>query len=230
MPESDRTSAAPDSRHMAVVVAAFRCDAGTASDIAARLAIVRRSPRQVVLAVGETGSDAWLILIGEAHAVLYSAAGHLVLLHRLLPGDLFGEPIGLPAAAEGVQVVAVGPVEAGRFRAIDFLMLMERHHCVAQAVVRTLSGRLDETTRRMIAGATLSAAGRVHGELLRLARLADGRCIRPAPVLSELALAVQSTRETVSRAINALERSGIITRSAEALEIVAPHRLEELVY
>ncbi len=183
-----------------------------------------------MVAIGETGDDAWLMLIGEAHAVLYSAAGHLVLLHRLFPGDLFGGTIGLPAPADGSHVVAVGQVEAGRFRALDFVLLMERHRCVAQAVLRTLSGRLDETTRRMVATATLSAAGRVHAELLRLARSDDGRHIRPAPVLAELALAVQSTRETVSRAINALERAGIIVRSDESLEIVAPHRLEELVY
>jgi len=49
-------------------------------------------------------------------------------------------------------------------------------------------------------------------------------------VLAEMALAIQSTRETVSRTINALERAGIIRRSPEDLVIIAPHRLEELVY
>ena len=71
--------------------------------------------------------------------------------------------------------------------------------------------------------------GRVHAELLRLARLADGRVIRPAPVLAKLAVRVQSTRETVSRTINALERRGIIRRERDALVIVAPHRLEEMI-
>jgi CRP-like cAMP-binding protein len=230
VPDAALSRTAPDSHHIAVVAAAFRCNTATAEDVAARLVTTKRRAREVVIAIGETGDDAWLMLIGEANAVLYSAAGHLVLLHRLLPGDLFGAPIGLPAPADGAHVVAVGQVEAGRFRALDFVLLMERHRCVAQTVVRTLCGRLDETTRRMVAAATLSAAGRVHAELLRLARLGDGHRIRPAPVLAELALAVQSTRETVSRTINALERSGIITRSSDALEVVAPHRLEELVY
>jgi CRP/FNR family transcriptional regulator, cyclic AMP receptor protein len=225
-----RSRLAPDSRHVAVVAAAFACDTAVADHIAAKLAIVQHRPRETIIALGEGCDDAWLLLVGEADAVLYSAAGHLILLHRLLPGDLFGEPIGLPASADGARVIAAAPVEAGRLRALEFIMLMERYHCVAQAVVQTLSRRLEETTRRMVTAATLSAAGRVHAELLRLARHGAGRSIRPAPVLSELALAVQSTRETVSRAINALERSGIIRRTSEELEIVAPHRLEELVY
>jgi len=40
---------------------------------------------------------------------------------------------------------------------------------------------------------------------------------------------VHSTRETVSRTINTLERRGIIHREDDALVIVAPHRLEEMV-
>ncbi len=90
--------------------------------------------------------------------------------------------------------------------------------------------RLRETTGRMVERTTLSATGRIHAELLRLARdSTDGRSIRPAPVLAALAVRVLSTRETVSRAINALERRGIIRRDPDRLTIVAPHRLEEMV-
>jgi len=63
-----------------------------------------------------------------------------------------------------------------------------------------------------------------------MAQMGDGRSIRPAPVLSALALRVQSTRETVSRAVNALERRGIIRRDADGLTIVAPQRLQELIF
>jgi DNA-binding GntR family transcriptional regulator len=69
----------------------------------------------------------------------------------------------------------------------------------------------------------------VHAELLRQAREATDLTIRPAPILSELAVRVGSTRETVSRAVNALERRGIIRREAGALVVVSPRLLEELV-
>jgi DNA-binding MarR family transcriptional regulator len=77
--------------------------------------------------------------------------------------------------------------------------------------------------------AALSAVARVYAELLREARRAPDLRISPAPVLSELALRVSTTRETASRAVNALERRGIIHRDTVSLTIVAPRALEELI-
>ena len=54
--------------------------------------------------------------------------------------------------------------------------------------------------------------------------------ISPPPVLSQIAMHVQSTRETVSRTIGMLQKRGIIRRDEGGLMIVAEHRLEELVY
>jgi CRP/FNR family transcriptional regulator, cyclic AMP receptor protein len=216
--------------HVAIIGGCFGCDTPTARSIADQARHFRYAPRDTIVTLGDTAQDAWIMLVGESHAVLFSAAGQLVLIHRFGPGDLFGAATGVPAITEGTQVVAVQPTDVGRFRALDFIMLVERHGCVAATVMNALTRRLSETTRRMIEASTLSATGRVHAELLRQARAADGRTIRPAPVLAEMALTVQSTRETVSRAINALERAGIIQRSPEALVIIAPHRLEELVY
>ena len=97
------------------------------------------------------------------------------------------------------------------------------------AVSRLLLKQLRKATDKLLDRATLSAQGRVHAELLRLARLGDGHTLRPPPVLSALAIRVQTTRETASRAVAALERRGIVRRDGVALIIVAPHRLEELV-
>ena len=77
--------------------------------------------------------------------------------------------------------------------------------------------------------AAVSAVGRVYAELLRLARASPGLVIRPAPVLSELAVRVSTTRETASRAVSALERRGLIRRDPGSLTVVAPQRLEELI-
>src|SRR5690606_18270042 len=96
--------------------------------------------------------------------------------------------------------------------AADFVLLVERHGVLGLVLVRSLMRQLRATSARMIDRTTLSAPGRVHAELLRLAREGDGRTIRPAPVLAALAVRVQSTRETVSRTVSALERRGIVRR------------------
>lgn len=214
--------------HIAALTACFGCDAETARGIAALARHDHHPARTPILGVGDDCDDGWVMLLGEAHAFVYSAAGQLVLIHRFADADLFGPATGLPAASQEAEIVAVQPCDVGRFRGVDFVLLTERHACVANAVTRALVRRLRETTMRMVEASTLSANGRVHAELLRQAGAAHA--IRPAPVLAELALVIQSTRETVSRAINALERAGIIRRTPEELTIVAPHRLEELVY
>jgi DNA-binding IclR family transcriptional regulator len=78
----------------------------------------------------------------------------------------------------------------------------------------------------MFERSALTARGRVCAELLRLALEAKDHTIRPAPVIAELALRAATTRETASRTVNGLERRGIIRRDADALVVIAPHRLE----
>ena len=92
-----------------------------------------------------------------------------------------------------------------------------------------LVARLARASRRLAEGATLSATGRIYAELLRQARAGGGMAIEPVPVLSVVALTVQSTRETVSRTLNDLVKRGIVRREPHRLVVVAPHRLEELI-
>jgi CRP-like cAMP-binding protein len=207
----------------------FACSADIADSIARR-AIERLYPlKAVIIKQGDEASATFLLVAGRAQALTYGLEGQMVLLHELLPGDFFGAIAQTKPAPEDADVVAVEDVRAAVFRMLDFLALIEAYGCVGLAVSRMLLKQLRATAARMVERTTLSAVGRIQSELLRLARLGDGRTLRPTPVLSVLAVRVHSTRETVSRTINALERRGLIRREADALVIVAPRRLEEMI-
>lgn len=94
-------------------------------------------------------------------------------------------------------------------------------------MVNHVSAKPDTPSESDSTGFGISANGRVYAELLRLA--GDTHRIAPPPVLSALALTVHTTRETASRAIASLARRGIVRRTDEALEIVAPRLLAELI-
>jgi CRP/FNR family transcriptional regulator, cyclic AMP receptor protein len=211
-----------------IVAEAFGC----ADDLAALIASHARTrqflPRVTILHPGDPTSHVYLMLDGHAQAIAISPDGRAVLVQDFHQGDLFGELGLLSGGINAEEVLAVDTVDASQFRSEVFIGLMEAHASVALAVSRLVVARLYRTTRRMVEGATLTANGRVYAELLRLARAGDGM-ISPAPKISDLAMAVQTTRETASRAINLLERKGIILRTNEALTLVAPHRLEDLV-
>jgi CRP-like cAMP-binding protein len=188
------------------------------------------APRSVLLRQGDRPAIAFLLVLGRAHALLYGADGQLVLLHEYCPGDLFGALAGAPGGEEEADVVAVERVRALLLETAALVALAERHGCIGLALSRLLLKRLRATSARMYERATLSAPGRVCAELLRLARDDPARAIRPAPVISQLALKVGTTRETASRTVSALLRRGLVRRDGDALIVVAPQRLEaELV-
>lgn len=207
----------------------FACSADVAQSIARRASEKRYPISAIILAQGKQSGATYLVVGGRAHALACGPEGQVLLLHEYLPGDFFGAIANIEAATEDADVVAVEDVRAAVFLALDFLALVETHGCVAIVLSRALLRQLRAADIRVMERSTLSATGRVYSELLRLARLGDGRTLRPAPVLTALAVRVHTTRESASRAISALERRGIIRRDGDALVIVAPLRLEELI-
>lgn len=224
-----KTTAAPEPQFHEVLMRAFVCNEDVARAIARKASDRRYPARAIIIKQGDDSSAAFLLLAGRAHALAYGIEGQLVLLQEFLPGDFFGALATAARSPEDADVIAIEAARAALFLAVDFVALAEAHGCIAIVLSQSLLRQLRAASMRMRERTTLSAVGRVHAELLRLARLGDGRTIRPSPVLSAFAVRVQSTRETVSRTINALERRGIIRREAGALVVVAPHRLEELV-
>ncbi len=218
---------------IAVIMAAFGCDRAIADVIDEKAHYLGHEAQSTILWRGEDSEHACVLIAGRAQAVSYSASGQLILIYTYGPGDLFGESsaLGMDVGTAGGQILATLPSEVGHFTNAVFIGLIEGYSAVALAVSRLLTKRLGQAQQRMIEASTLSTTGRIYTELLRQARATGAdMTIRPAPVLSEFALLVHSTRETVSRSINQLEKRGIILRSPEGLSIIAPHRLEDEIY
>lgn len=205
------------------------CTTETAEAISRRATVRAYASRGVVIRQGDPVHEAFLLWVGRARVITYSREGHLVLLQEFLPGDLFGALTAAEDPASVGDVVAVEDTRTAVFLALDFLTLAEQHSSLGLALARTLTRQLRAATERMVARTTLTAAGRIHAELLRLADQGDGRTIAPPPVLAVLAQRVQTTRETASRTVNALERRSIVRREGDALVIVDRTRLEDLV-
>jgi CRP-like cAMP-binding protein len=207
----------------------FGCPADLAAHILIRGRLRDYEVRAALVRSGDRVSTLFVIVAGRAHAILYSLDGQAVLLHEYRLGDIFGVVSPSGPDTHDADVVAIEQVSAFLLDGGALTLLAEQHACIGLALLKVMVERLQRTSARMFEQVALSAVGRVHAELLRQARQCADLAIRPAPILSDLALRVSTTRETVSRAVNALERRGIIRRDAEALVVVAPHRLEELV-
>ncbi len=214
----------------ALFAASFDCSTEVAQAAAAKVRFAEYAPRKVIVASGTMNDRLYLMIEGHARMLAFSIEGRLMVVEDFAPGDLFGEGALIGEDPVADEITALDAVSAGLFEAQVMIALMSTHASIALAISRRLIARLSAVSRRLVEGVTLSAAGRIHAEILRLARAAPDLAIRPPPVLSELALQVSSTRETVSRCVNALIRRGILKRGDVSLTLIAPHRLEELVF
>lgn len=198
-----------------------------AAELTAAASVRHHAPGTTLVHQGEVCGRVLVLLVGHARATMVTMDGRVLQVAEHRPGDIFG---GVdPGREQAAEITIAAPSLVASFATADFYALAERHACVGVVLARAMVRQFGALTQLVSARLTLSATGRVHAELLRMARAGDGRWIRPLPVLSDVALRVQTARETVSRAVSALERRGIVCRHEDALEIVAPARLEALI-
>lgn len=214
-----------EAERLAVMQSVFSCSREAAAALGAAVRELSVPAKGVVARQGDIAHHCWLVVDGIAQAQVNAPDGQLILLASYGPGELFGcypEP-----AALRTDFVAMGALTLFSIRTAALVDLARSNADVGQGLSVLLARQLDSLLDRMAARTTLSANGRVYAELLRLA--GDTHRIAPPPVLSALALTVHTTRETASRAIASLARRGIVRRTDEALEIVAPRLLAELI-
>lgn len=208
----------------------FVCSEDVSQKIAGRSRGESFPPRAIILSFGAPCEHIYIVLEGLARARASSLDGRQAVLEDYGIGDIIGETALVGTSDSNHEVVAVELVEAAVMLAHVMVALMSTHASIALAISRRMIARLTEQNRRLAESSTLSAPGRIHAEILRLARAGNNLTISPPPVLSQIAMHVQSTRETVSRTIGTLQKRGIIRRDDNGLTVVAEHRLEELVY
>jgi CRP-like cAMP-binding protein len=225
----DKWKSLPEQDVRGFIRETFGCSDEIAGHIFLRGSVRAFAPQSTIVRQGEKAAAAYLLTQGRAHALLYSLEGQVVLLCEYRPGDLFGALGELDPAPEEAEIVAVEAARSFILRSRDLVALAESYGAIGLALSRLLLRQLRRATSRIYERAAVSAVGRVYKEILRLARASPDLVIRPAPILSELAVRVSTTRETASRAVSALERRGIIRRDPDSLTVVAPQRLEELI-
>ena len=214
-----------NAEHQALVAACFGCPEHEAELIAAAM-MLRQYPHRAAIALrGDTSTHLYLVIDGLASADLFSVDGQYAQLAGYGPGELFGafpEP-----STHRADMTAQGELSALLIETNAMTALAREHASIAQGIAHIMARQLDLTLDRMAARIGLSATGRCYRALLQ--RADNEGWIRPAPVLAALAVGVNTTRETASRALAGLVRRGIVERNDGDLRIVSRRMLEEMI-
>lgn len=207
------------------IAACFDCSLDSAQLLLNEMTEKRFSTGTNIALRGDPSTMLFLILEGTVVAEIFGFEGQQAQLTRHGPGEIFGaypEP-----TQHRADFRATGDTRLLSIAAVSLSSLAQGHGDIGSGIAGLLARQLDLMLDRMAARIGLSASGRFHKALLQLAD-AQGE-IRPAPVISALALSVHTTRETGSRALATLLRRGIVQRNEGHLRIISRRMLEEMV-
>ncbi len=184
----------------------------------------------VLIAQGASIAHIYFVLKGRAQAFIYTEDGQRFWVADFGPGDIFGHPEILSDTPIEFEVRADTDMKLAVLPANTFMDMMNKAKGFGKNISLHLATSLSRANTRLFELATLPAAARIHAELLRMAepigKAPETMIIRPHPVYSNFALRVHSTRETVSRVVNRLQKLGIVTRETGALVILKPGKLQ----
>jgi CRP-like cAMP-binding protein len=211
--------------HLAQIAACFRCPDFEANLILGGTQFREYAHRAPVAFRGDVSAHLYLVLDGLASADLYGPDGQYARLAGYGAGELFGAyPTTVRHRAD---IVAEGSLSVLMMETAFISGLAHAHARIAQGISELMARQIDLLLDRMAARIGLSANGRFYQALLSRAD-SDG-WIKPLPVVSAMAVGVNTTRETASRALAHLLRRGIVKRHDHGLEIVSIRMLEDLV-
>ncbi len=192
----------------------------------------RFARREMVIAKDHARPELGILIEGRLQGVDFTVVGRSAGLYFVEPGDFFGELSvidGLPpaehviAAAKSVAVFL--EAEAARRLILDTPVL-------AQRVMLRLSSRVREVTAQRTLLSLPNPVQRLCVQLMQLAQPLPGAgttlTIDPAPTHQELAIMINASRETVTRAFQGLTLREAIQRNGTALLINQPGLLRDI--
>jgi CRP-like cAMP-binding protein len=186
--------------------------------------------REIVCRKDEPSDGLYLLFSGSLQVVDIAEDGREIGLNLIGPGSFFGELSvidGLPRSAHIIalqpSVVGVIPQEAAR-------EIFYKLPATAEAMMRHLTDLVRNLSSYRALLAIPNAQQRVYALLQQMGRRMPGglTVIQNPPKQQEVAIMINTSRETVSRAVAHLVAMGILEKDYRRLIVRDPQRLRTL--
>jgi CRP-like cAMP-binding protein len=185
---------------------------------------LRKAGGSALIAEGHVPDGVYVVLRGRVNLVRMGDGGRDLILSTLGPGDVLGESCAFDRAGLSTSAVAATPVELLRVPAEAVAAHVRRDPETMVRLVRLLGDKLRDIENVASSLALHDVEERLRRTLVRLVRrqgrrapATSGWILAPVPTQSELARMVGSCRETVSRTLSAMARSGLISSSGRRM-------------
>jgi CRP/FNR family transcriptional regulator, cyclic AMP receptor protein len=190
---------------------------------------------EVVFREGDGGDTCYIVRSGLARAVRQHSDGRSITLSHFSGGDIFGELAMFDEEPRSATVDVIEEVEVIAIPGRDMQRLMREHPEIAVKLNAALAQRLRATNERLARQSFQTVQSRVAAVLAQMVAAArsentGSRDVVVALTQADLAKLAGSSRESASRFLATLERSGVITQGRGRLTVHDPDALEGYVY
>jgi CRP-like cAMP-binding protein len=190
--------------------------------------------REIVLQKGGKGDGLLFLLSGQLQVIDITEDGRAIGLRMLAPGDFFGEIALINESTRSASVVAMSDVLTAFLPAATAMHLFSHSPSVAQQMLRHLAQKIQRDSEFRALLSITNTAKRIYTYIALMQRKKNSEPGVPAvvenlPTHQDIANMINTSRETVTRALLTLVQQGIVQKDSNRLIILNPEALQKLV-
>jgi len=200
--------------------------------VSAEIRIRHYNKRDVVLLKGGSGDGLLFLLSGQLQVVDITEDGRAIGLRMLAPGDFFGEIALINNSTRSASVIATSDVLVAFLPAATALHLFSHSPSVAKQILKHLAQKIQRDSEFRAILSINNTARRIYTYLALMQKPADGNgqpVVENLPTHQDIANMINTSRETVTRALLTLVQQGIVQKEANRLVILDPAGLQKLI-
>jgi CRP-like cAMP-binding protein len=186
-----------------------------------------------VLHKGGSGDGLLFLLSGQLQVVDITEDGRAIGLRMLSPGDFFGEIALINNSTRSASVVATSDVLVAFLPAASALHLFSHSPSVAKQMLKYLAQKIQRDSEFRAVLSINNTARRIYTYLSLLQQKKPGEpaqaVVENLPTHQDIANMINTSRETVTRALLTLVQQGIVQKEANRLIILNPDALQKLI-
>jgi CRP/FNR family transcriptional regulator, cyclic AMP receptor protein len=200
-----------------------------------RVAVPRSFPAGTrVFHEGDRSDACYIVRDGSFRITREHSDGRAITLATLGPGEVFGELAMLDDDSRSASAEALTDGELLALPAVDVKALLARHPEISVKLVAALVRRLRAANERISRQSFQTVPSRVAGVLSQLVaettRGGDGGEVTIRMTQADLAQLAGTSRESVSRFLADLERSGVVRSGRGRVTVLDPEKLHNYIF
>jgi CRP/FNR family transcriptional regulator, cyclic AMP receptor protein len=188
--------------------------------------------REIIYRRGEPSDSLMVVVTGRVKLINTNASGKQIVLHFLVPGNIYGEIGALDGKERAATAVALEDCDIFLVYTRDLIPTVRAHPDAMLGIIEALCEKV-RAGAALIEDSTLEMRGRVARGLLRLAqhhgqKCADGICLQLTLSQEELGGYWGLSRPNVSRVLGELKEAAVIKADGPQIVIMDEASLTEI--